>query len=62
MAELHCDLRGEQRLIANSKLLGKCASEIKTYADLVYGDNALPYHSIARWLLMFKEGRTNKKG
>jgi hypothetical protein len=51
MAELHCDLSVEQ--IAYCK--------IKTDLDLVYGENALPYRTIARWLSVFKELRTNVK-
>lgn len=30
-----------------------------TYLDLVYGENTLLYRTIARWVSMFKEGRTN---
>jgi hypothetical protein len=39
-------------------LLGNFASEIKTDQDLDYEENALPCLSIARWVSMFKEGRT----
>jgi hypothetical protein len=38
MAELHCDLSKEQNAYCKiSGLFGKCASEIKTDIDLVYG-------------------------
>jgi hypothetical protein len=40
------------------ELFGKCASEIKTYLDLVNVENALPYGTIARLVSML-EGRTN---
>jgi hypothetical protein len=33
----------------------------KTDLELVYGENALPYGTIARWSSIFKEGRTNVK-
>lgn len=36
-------------------------SEIKSDQDLVYGDNALTYCTIARWVSVFKGGRTNDK-
>jgi hypothetical protein len=40
MAELHCDLREEQRAYCKIReTLGKCASKIK--ADLDYGENVL---------------------
>jgi hypothetical protein len=58
MAELHCDLREEQR--AHSKirgLFGNCASEIKPDLDLVY----VPYRRITSWVSILKEGRTNVK-
>jgi hypothetical protein len=64
MTELHCDVREEQIPVAFCKihgLLGKCVSEIKTDLDLVYGENSLPYGTIARWVSMFKDGRTNVK-
>lgn len=39
MAELHCHLREEQRAYCKiCRLLGKCASEIKTDLDFVYGE------------------------
>ncbi|XP_053389318.1 protein GVQW3-like [Mercenaria mercenaria] len=36
-------------------------TEIKADLDKVYGDSALPYRSIARWVSLFKEGRTSTK-
>jgi hypothetical protein len=60
MAKLHFDLREEQigYYKIRAGLFVKCALEIKTDLDLVYGENALPYRTIARWASMFKKDRT----
>ena len=42
-------------------MLAKSASEIKSDLDTVYGENTLPYRTVARWVSYFKEGRSNVK-
>ena len=56
------DFREEQRAFCKIRgLLGKSASEIKSELDTVYGENTLPYRTVARWVSYFKEGRSNVK-
>jgi hypothetical protein len=50
--------RNKRLIEKNRGLLGKCALEVKTDLDLVYGENALPYPAIARWVSMFREDRS----
>jgi hypothetical protein len=62
MAELHCNLREEQTAYCKILgLLGKCAQEIKTELNFVYGEHALHYHTSDRGVSIFKEGTTNVK-
>lgn len=62
MAESNCDFREEQRAYCKIRgLLGIGATEIKADLDKVYGENALPYRTIARWVSLFKEGRISIK-
>jgi hypothetical protein len=51
MAGLHCYLREKQRVYCKNREC-KCMSKIKTDLDLLFGDNALPYRTIAK--LMFR--------
>ena len=56
------DFREEQRAYCKiRRLLGKSASEIKTDLDTVYGENTLPYRTVARWVSYFKEGISSVK-
>jgi hypothetical protein len=66
MAELHCDLREEQRVYCKIHgLFHKYPLEIKKTYILVYGENALRSilykTTIARWVSMLKDGKTNVK-
>ena len=49
----YCKIRG---------LLGKSASEIKSELDTLYGENALSYRTVARWVSYFKKSRSSVKG
>ena len=42
-------------------MTGKSASEIKSELDTVYGENTLPYRTVARWVSYFIEGRSSVK-
>ena len=42
-------------------MLGQSASEIKSELDTVYGENTLPYRTVARWVSYFKESRSSVK-
>ena len=56
------DLREEQREYCKIRgLLGKSASEIKSELDTVYGENTLPYRTVARWVSYFKKSRSSAK-
>ena len=49
MDENQGDFREEQRAYCEIRgLLGKSASEIKSELDTVYGENTLPYRTVAR--------------
>ena len=62
MDENQGDFREEQRAYCKIRgLLGKSASEIKSELDTVYGENTLPYRTVARWISYFKEGRSSVK-
>ena len=62
MDENQGDFREEQRAYCKiPRLLGKRASEIKSELDTVYGENTLPYRTVARWVSYFKEGRSSVK-
>ena len=62
MDENHGDFREEQRAYCKIRgLLGKSASEIKSELYTVYGENTLPYRTVARWISYFKEGRSSVK-
>ena len=55
------DFREEQRVYCKiCGLLGKSASEIKSELDTVYGENTLPYRTVARWVSYFKKGRSSQ--
>jgi hypothetical protein len=49
---------GAKSFLQNLGVIGKCAPEIKTDLDLVYGENVLPHCTITMWMSMFKEVRT----
>ena len=56
------NFREEQREYCKiCRLLGKSASEIKSELDTVYGENTIPYRTVARWVSYFKEGRSSVK-
>ena len=62
MDENQDDFREEQRAYCKIRgLLGKSTSEIKSELDTVYGENTLPYRSVARWVSYFKVGRSSVK-
>ena len=62
MEENQGDFREEQRTYCKIRgLLGKNASEIKSELDTVYGENTLPYRSVAIWVSYVKEGRSSVK-
>ena len=62
MDENQGDFREEQREYCKlCGLLSKIASEIKSELDTVYGENTLPYRTVARWVSYFKEGRSSVK-
>ena len=62
MDENQGDFREEQRAYCQiCRLLGKSATEIKFESDTVYGENTLPYRTVARWVSYFKEGRSSVK-
>ena len=62
MDENQGDFGEEQRAYCKIRgLLGKSASEIKSELDTVYGENTLPYRTVARWVSYFKEGRSSVK-
>jgi hypothetical protein len=42
-------------------LLGFAPSDIESDLDKVYGDAALSYAIVGRWLRLFKSGRTDSK-
>ena len=61
MDENQGDFREEQRAYCEIReLLGKSAPENKSELDTVYGENTLPYRTVARWVSYFKEGRSSK--
>ena len=54
MDENQGDFREEQRAYCKFRvLLGKSASEIKSELVTVYGENTLPYRTVARWVSYF---------
>ena len=62
MDENQGDFTEEQRAYCKIHiLLGTGASEIKSELDTVYGENTLPYRTVARWVFYFKEGRSSVK-
>ena len=62
MAEKCKDLIEEQLVYCKVRaLLGISPSDIKADLDVVYGDAALKYATITKWLCRFKEGRTDFK-
>lgn len=48
--QAYCKIRGK---------LGYSALEIKSDLDKVYGESALPYRTVARWVSLFRGGREN---
>ena len=62
MAKNQGDFReGQREYCKICRLLGKSASEIKSELDTVYGENTLPYRTVARWVSYFKESRPSVK-
>ena len=62
MAEKGRDLMEEQRAYCKIRSkLGQNASEIKNDLDIVYGEGALKYRTVARWVALFRDGRESVK-
>ena len=62
MDKIQGDLREEQMPYCKIHgFLGKSTLEIKSELDTVYGENILPYRSVARLVSYFKAGRSSVK-
>ena len=53
--------KSKERIAKFADCWVKDASEIKSELDTVYGENTLPYRTVARWVSYFKEGRSSVK-
>ena len=52
------DLKQEQRVYCKIRgKLGISALEIQRDLEIVYGEQAVPYRTVARWVSLFKDGR-----